>query len=152
MHQILLSLHSLFRWVVLALIIYSIFRAWRGYRLILPFTKTDNALRHWTATIAHIQLLMGILLYTQSPVAKAMTSEIVKGFSDPVFFGLIHLILMLSAIVTITIGSAKAKRKTMDMDKFKTMLIWFTIGLLIIFIAIPWPFSPLAQRPYLRQF
>ena len=152
MHQLLLIAHSIFRWAVLASLLYAIYRAWQGYKKHLQFTKTDNSLRHWTATIAHIQLLMGILLYTQSPVAKAMVSEIRNGWSDPVFFGLIHIALMLTAIVFITIGSAKAKRKALDSDKFRTMLTYFSIGLLIIFIAIPWPFSPLAQRPYLRHF
>lgn len=152
MHQVLLVLHSLFRWVVLLLLLYAIYRSWRGYLLKTSFTKTDNSIRHWTATIAHIQLIFGIILYTQSPVAKALFSGSSNGYSDPVFFGLIHITLMLTAIVFITIGSAKAKRKTAHSDKFKTMLTWFTVGLLIIFIAIPWPFSPLAQRPYLRHF
>lgn len=152
MHQSLLTIHSIFRWAVLAALLYSIYRAWQGQHKFLPFTKTDNSLRHWTATIAHIQLLIGIILYTQSPVAKAMLSEIKNGWSEPVFFGLAHIGLMLTSIVFITIGSAKAKRKALDTDKFKTMLTYFSIGLCIIFIAIPWPFSPLAQRPYLRHF
>jgi len=66
------------------------------------------------------------------------------------FFGLIHILLMLIAIILITIGSAIAKRKTSDVEKFKTILIYYSISLLIIFIAIPWPFSPLAHRPFLR--
>jgi len=152
MHQSLLTIHSIFRWAVLAALLYSIYRAWQGQRKFLPFTKADNSLRHWSATIAHIQLLMGILLYTQSPVAKAMVSEIKNGWSDPIFFGLVHLSLMLLAIIFITIGSAKAKRAALDIDKFKIMLTYFSIGLCIILIAIPWPFSPLAQRPYLRHF
>ncbi|RDI15971.1 hypothetical protein [Flavobacterium sp. AG291] len=152
MHQSLLVAHSLFRWAVLIALLFSIYKAWQGHRKLLPFTKTDNSLRHWTATITHIQLLLGIILYTQSAVAKAMVSEIKNGWSDPVFFGLVHLSLMLTAVVFITIGSAKAKRVLSDSDKFKTMLTFFLIGLCIILIAIPWPFSPLAQRPYLRHF
>lgn len=152
MHQSLLTVHSIIRWAVLGSLLYAIFRSWQAYQKLLPFSKTDNSLRHWTATIAHVQLLLGIILYTQSPVAKAMASEIKNGWSEPVFFGLVHIALMLSAIVIITIGSAKAKRKTADTEKFKTMLTYFSIALAIIFIAIPWPFSPLAQRPYLRHF
>jgi drug/metabolite transporter (DMT)-like permease len=57
---------------------------------------------------------------------------------------------MLTAIVLLTIGSALTKRKKDDRDKFKTMLTWFGIALIIILIAVPWPFSPFAQRPYLR--
>jgi hypothetical protein len=111
-----------------------------------------NAVRHWTATIAHIQLMIGIVLYFQSPIIKyflANFKEAVRAF-DLLFFGLIHGSLMITAIVIITIGSAKAKRKTVDQEKFKTMLLWFSIALIIIFISIPWPFSPLANRPYYR--
>jgi uncharacterized membrane protein len=68
------------------------------------------------------------------------------------FFGIIHIVLMLVAIILITIGSAMAKRKTGDEQKFKTILLWYSLGLLLILIAIPWPFSPLAQRPYMRFF
>jgi hypothetical protein len=57
---------------------------------------------------------------------------------------------MFSAIIVITIGSAMAKRKATDRERFKTMLTWYAIALLIIFLAIPWPFSPFANRPYFR--
>ncbi|WP_394777022.1 hypothetical protein [Flavobacterium sp.] len=133
-------------------LLYSIFRAYKGYFLKLSFTKTDNSVRHWTATIAHIQLIFGILIYVQSPIVKYFWSSFAMAIQnlDAAFFGILHILLMLTAIVFITIGSALAKRKTLDSDKFKTMLIWFSIALLIIFIAIPWPFSFLANRPYLR--
>jgi hypothetical protein len=32
------------------------------------------------------------------------------------------------------------------------MAIWFLLGLIVILIAVPWPFSPLANRPYIRHF
>jgi hypothetical protein len=57
---------------------------------------------------------------------------------------------MFTAIIVITIGSAMAKRKATDRERFKTMLTWYAIALLIIFLAIPWPFSPFANRPYFR--
>jgi phage-related holin len=96
--------------------------------------------------------MLGIVLYSQSPIIKYFWNNFAEASKDlnTFFFGLLHFVLMLIAIVLITIGSAVAKRKTVDEDKFKTMLIWFSIALVIIFIAIPWPFSPLANRPYLR--
>lgn len=152
MHQSILICHSFMRWLVLVSLIYSIYIAYKGYSLQLSFTKRDNLVRHWTATIAHIQLVLGILVYVQSPIVKYFWKNFKEGIQniDTFFFGLIHIILMLVAIVFITIGSALAKRKLSDEQKFKTMFIWFTIALVIIFIAIPWPFSPLANRPYFR--
>ncbi|WP_343617854.1 hypothetical protein [Flavobacterium sp.] len=152
MHQSILICHSFMRWLVLLSLLYSIYRAYKGYFFQLSFTKTDNLIRHWTATIAHIQLLFGIVVYVQSPIVKYFWRNFKDGIQnlDISFFGLIHIVLMLPAVIFITIGSALAKRKLSDGQKFKTMLIWFTIALIIIFIAIPWPFSPLANRPYIR--
>ncbi|MGA9637867.1 hypothetical protein [Flavobacterium sp.] len=152
MYQTLLFFHSTIRWFLLASLLYAIYRAYKGYTLNVEFSKTDNLVRHWTATIAHTQLVLGIILYTQSPIIKYFWHNFYKAIHnlDSAFFGLLHIILMLTAIILITVGSALSKRKTTDKEKFKTMLIWFLVTLLIIFIAIPWPFSPLANRPYFR--
>ncbi|MCI3936103.1 hypothetical protein MQX03_02760 [Chryseobacterium aahli] len=152
MYQTLTFLHSTFRWLVLLSLFYSIFRAYKGYFCNKEFSKTDHSVRHWTATIAHIQLVLGITLYSQSPIIKYFWKNFneAKESLNLIFFGLIHILLMLLSIILITIGSSVSKRKTTDKEKFKTMLIYFSIALLIIFIAIPWPFSPLANRPYFR--
>jgi len=96
--------------------------------------------------------MLGIILYSQSPAVKHFFAAVNEtgSITEPVFFGVIHISIMLSAIVVITIGSAMAKRKPTDQEKFKTMLLWFLAALILIFLAIPWPFSPLVQRPYLR--
>lgn len=150
MYNTLLFLHSWLRWAVLLSLIPSVAIAAFSYFNRLPFTKAHNALRHWTATIAHIQLMAGILVYTQSPIIKYYWSHTNEASTDNMFFSVIHIALMLTAITMITIGSAKAKRKDTSADKFKTMLYWYALGLTLILIAIPWPFSPLAARPFIR--
>ncbi|MBC3788431.1 hypothetical protein [Spirosoma utsteinense] len=150
MYSTLLSLHSLFRWLVLASLLIAIFRAYRGYTARLAFTASDNSVRHWTATISHVQLILGFTLYFISPVVEAFRQQGNRAGGPLVFFGVIHITIMLLAVVLITVGSAMAKRQPADRAKFRTMLIWFSIALVIIFLAIPWPFSPLANRPYIR--
>lgn len=152
MYQTLTFLHSTFRWLVLLSLFYALFTAYRGFFSKKEFSKTADSIRHWTATIAHIQLILGILLYSQSPIISYFWKNFntVKASFELLFFGMIHIFLMLVAIVLITIGSALSKRRKADRDKFKTMLIWFSAALVIIFIAIPWPFSPFANRPYFR--
>ncbi|KOS07764.1 hypothetical protein AM493_18185 [Flavobacterium akiainvivens] len=150
MFNILLIAHSMFRWLVLAALCYTLYRSWCRYRTLQPFTKTDNALRHWSATIAHIQLMLGMVLYTQSPMVKYFNSGVGDNAGEPVFFGVIHILLMLLAIVVVTIGSARAKRQPTDSRKFKTIYTFFGIALLVILVAIPWPFSTLAHRPLIR--
>lgn len=154
MYASLLFAHSLFRWLVLASLLIAIFRACKGYTSRSPFSKTDNAVRHWTATIAHLQLLIGFTLYLQSPLVKYFVGHFRDAVTnrDAVFFGVVHITCMLVAIVLITIGSALAKRKPTDRKQFRTQLIWFSAALLLIVLAIPWPFSPFANRPYIRTF
>lgn len=154
MYSSLLFFHSLFRWFVLASLLYAISRAYRGYRSGSVFTKTDNSVRHWTATLAHIQLTIGFTLYFTSPIINYFFANFKQEMRhiDTVFFGIVHILLMLVSIVIITIGSALAKRRTTDQEKFRTMLVWFSVALALIFLAIPWPFSPFANRPYLRPY
>lgn len=154
MYATLLILHSLVRWLVLASLLFAIFRAYRGWLTKKRFSRFDNSVRHWTATVAHIQLLLGIVLYLISPIVDYF----LHNFRDAVhqrdvrFFGMEHSLMMLLAIIVITIGSAKAKRKPTDIEKYKTMAVWFTIGLVIILTSIPWAFSPFTSRPNLRLF
>lgn len=150
MYQALIYLHSLIRWFVLLGLILSVYKAFKGYFSNTDFTKRDNAVRHCTATIAHVQLMIGMVLYFQSPLIKYFLKNGAKGGFELLFFGMIHSTLMLVAIVIVTIGSALAKRKGTDKEKFRTMLMWYSLALIIIFLSIPWPFSPFANRPYLR--
>lgn len=152
MYQALTFLHSSFRWLVVISLLYAIFRSLRGYTSNREFTRTDNAVRHWTATIAHIQLITGIIFYTQSPAIRYFWSHFREAVGEWAisFYALLHPLMMLTAIVILTIGAALAKRKPTARHQFKTMLVWFSIAFLIIFIAVPWPFSPLAGRPYFR--
>lgn len=154
MHQILLNLHSLNRWLVLIFIGYALYTSIKGYLKNETFGKNENLVRHLTATIAHVQLLLGLGLYMISPIVKfnGIANDAGLLVSEHQFFRYAHILLMLIAVVLITIGSAKAKRANTDKQKFLTMLIWFSLGLLVIFVAIPWPFSPLANRPLFRPF
>lgn len=152
MFEHLISLHSILRWLVVFALSYTVIHALLGYKKQKSFIKYDNALRHWTATIVHIQLIVGMILFMKSPLVKYFWGNFRTASEnfDALFYGCIHILLMFTAIVIITIGSALAKRKKRDADKFKTIFVWYAIGLIIIFIAIPWPFSPLSNRPYFR--
>ena len=154
MHQTLLSLHSINRWLLLFFLMYSIFLSARGVLSSRVFSKQDNLIRHLTATISHIQLMLGLALYMISPIVKFNPAipETRLWVGEHEFFRYVHISLMILSVVMITIGSARAKRAPADREKFGTMLLWFVLSLIVIFIAIPWPFSPLANRPFFRPF
>lgn len=154
MYSFLLSLHSITRWFVLISLLYGIYRACRGWLGKKPFSSFDNKVRHYCATIAHIQLIIGVYLYFVSPVINYF----LHNFKEAVhqreirFFGMEHNLTMLLAITFITVGSVKAKRQKNDKEKFKTIAVWYSLALVIILISIPWPFSAMASRPYFRNY
>lgn len=154
MYTALLLAHSLIRWLVVISLLVAIIRACRALTANAAFSKTHNAIRHWTATFTHVQFMAGFALYFISPLVKAFYANKHDGLQNATltFFSIIHILLMFTAVMIITIGSARAKRQPHDRAKHKTILTWFSTGLAIILMAIPWPFSPLAQRPWLRTF
>ncbi len=152
MYATLLALHSLTRWLVLSTLLFAIFRGYRGWLGQKPYLRFDDRVRHITATIAHVQLLLGIWLYFISPIVAYFLHNFHTAVHDRAirFFGMEHITMMLTGIILITIGSAKAKRQATDRQKFKTMAIWFTVALLVILSSVPWSFSPLISRPNFR--
>lgn len=154
MYPTLLALHSLTRWLVLGSLLFATIWAYRGWLLNKLYLKFDNSVRHITATIAHVQLVLGICLYFISPIVTYFLHNFGTAVHERTirFFGMEHIAMMLIGIIVITIGSVKAKRKETDREKFKTMAIWFTVGLLIILSSVPWSFSPLISRPNFRGF
>jgi hypothetical protein len=154
MYASLLVFHSLLRWLVLGSLLFAIFRAFRGWYGNHPFKLLDDRARHITATIAHLQLILGIWLYSISPI----TAYFLENFKEAVhernirFFGMEHSIMMLLAITLLTIGSMQVKREAANQRKFKKMAICYTIALLMILSSVPWAFSSFVARPYFRTF
>lgn len=154
MFSSLLALHSFFRWIILFTIIYSIFFACRGWHKKKNFTKHDHWTRMITVSLVHIQLMIGVWLYYISPLVKYFLSN----FSESIhqtqlrFFGMEHITMMLIGISLVTVGSSVARRKKTDEEKFKAIVLWYSLALLVIFTSVPWEFSPFTSRPYFRGF
>lgn len=154
MYETLLPYHSFIRWLVLLALLYSVVSALLGLLGNRPYTKLDNIMRSVTSGLSHVQLLIGMMLYMKSPLVKFFFKDTHQGFkyADITFFSVFHIGMMMTSVVLLTIGAAKARRLTEAADKHKTILIWFGIALIVILLAIPWPFNPFASRPLLRTF
>lgn len=154
MYQILLPLHSIVRWLLVAALLYCLVSSVHGLFAKSRYSKVDNIVRSITAGTSHLQLIIGLLLYFQSPVTtyfRNHTAEAI-GYVDIAFFGLFHISFMVIAVLLLTIGASRAKRVKTDQEKHEQILLWFGIAALFMLLAIPWPFSPYAARPYFRSF
>lgn len=140
MDNILHHTHSGLRWVALLLLLITIFKAFSGMSGNKMYTAGDKKLALFTLISVHIQLVIGLILYiTGKYYQKIETAdETMKSLNR--FFRMEHIATMVIAIALITIGYSKAKRASSDKAKFKTIAIFFTIGLILILAMIPWPF------------
>ncbi len=136
----LLHLHSFLRWVLLLLLIVGLIKAYVGWLGKKPFTAGDKKVHLFLMIAAHIQLLLGIVLYTMSKLVAAGLSDMGFAMKDTQlrFWAVEHIAAMVIAIVLITIGRSKSKKAELDVNKHKFPAIFYTIAILIILWAIPW--------------
>lgn len=139
MYSTLLLLHSLTRWLILFIFLYALVRAYYGWIAKQKFNKFDSKVLLITSSLAHLQLVIGIVLYFVSPVVNYFLHNFKTAVHQEKFrfFGMEHAIMMLIAITLITIGSVIAKRKATDTGKFKTIAIWYSLGIILILTFMP---------------
>ncbi|HTL82213.1 MAG TPA: cytochrome B [Bacteroidia bacterium] len=132
--------HSALRWVLLIFLLITIFKSMSGWLGKKTFTSSDRKLAVTTVIFAHLQLIIGLILYFQGKWYQSIdtTDEMMKSVHR--FFGMEHVTMMLLAIIFITVGSASSKRASSDTRKHKRIFVWFLISLVVILAAIPWPF------------
>ena len=147
MYTTFLALHAVMRWLVLLSLLSAIIVNAQGYLLKRSYTRIDHLSRVIAGAISHTQLLIGFTLYfVLSPITQNFLKNGADGNYQILFFGIYHIAMMFLAVVIITIGGSVAKRADTDRTKFKSTVVYFTIALCLILLAIPW------FRPYLRGF
>ncbi len=138
MYNGLLHAHSGLRWVVLLLLVVAMFKALLKWRSNAPFTDGDRKLNLFTMISAHVQLILGLVMYFISPkvqfTAETMSEAVTR------FFTVEHSVMMLLAIVLITIGYTRSKKAIEDSQKFRSAFIYFLSALIVLLAGIPWPF------------
>jgi ABC-type Na+ efflux pump permease subunit len=133
----LVHAHSGLRWVALLLLVFAIYNAFKGTKS-GEFTKKDKMINLFSMVVLHIQLVIGFALYFTS--GKVNFAENWMKITQFRFFGLEHLIGMILGIALVTMGYSMAKRIEDPSKKHRKTLVFYTIGLLLILIFIPWPF------------
>lgn len=140
--EVMIDIHSYLRWAVLILLIVSILKAFQGKSKGTTFNEKDGKFFLITMAVTHIQILLGISLYFMS--AKVSGAMGIEGgmMKDAVarFWGMEHIAGMLIAIIIITIGYSKSKKITDAAKRYKKIGMFYTLGLVIILVSIPWPF------------
>ena len=64
------------------------------------------------------------------------------------FFWVEHPTFMILAIIMVTLGYGMAKKPVPDIVKYRRAFWFFVIALLMILVAVPWPFRAGISRPW----
>ena len=143
LYSFLLHFHSIFRWIVLLLLLIAIFNSLvAGNR---PFIRTDARTGSILTIFADLMLLIGLILWYYNAhgfqvFKNTGFSEVMKGDAATRFFAFEHPVGMLLAIILLHIGKAQGKKAISDKSKHTRTLVFYLLALLIILISIPWPF------------
>jgi heme A synthase len=134
------DIHSYWAYIVLIVLIYAVVNAILALVKNKEFTDKDLRIGLFTLIVCHIQLLIGLTWYFMSPWFEALTSNASAVMKEKSvrLLAVEHPITMILAIALITIGWSKHKKKTAAKEKFKTVAIFYGIGLLLMLSKIPW--------------
>ncbi len=152
MYSYLLIIHSYLRWLVLASILIGLLFIIIKRSKKAIYTTKDYQLFKVIKNVFNLQFLVGILLLTQSPMVKAFWSEVSQAvkWREIHFFGLEHPFIMILGVLLLNIFTDKTKEKIGTNNAFNYLFVSYLIILFILFVSIPWSFSPFTARPNLR--
>lgn len=135
MHSTILDIHSILRYVILILLVVVIVKSLMGWLGKQPFRKSDEKLALFLLISAHIQLLIGFVLYFGTSSLVQFNSATMK-VKEIRYWSVEHILMMIIAIVLITAAKSSLKRLSTDEAKHKRLFIFNGIALVIIVVAI----------------
>lgn len=141
MYEIIQTVHSYLAYIVLALLFLAVANAIMGWIGNKVFTmQKDLRLSLFTLILAHIQLLVGLILFFVSPSGlKAIQTLGMGGLNSASrLLAVEHPFINIIAIVLITIGWSRHKKFVEGDKKFKSITIFYGLGLILILSRIPW--------------
>ena len=137
-HSILKHSHSGLRWVLLFFILTAVVTAFLSWKQNKNYGKNDKIIHLVTLILMHTQLLIGLILFFIGWGVKIDFSQMANSMIR--FYTVEHSLMMILAVTAVTIGYSKSKKISDSASRFKTIFYTYLIALILIFLAIPWPF------------
>lgn len=139
--EILLNLHSYLAYIVLAVLVLAVVNALLGWVGKKDFNmQKDLRISLFALIFSHIQLLVGLVLYFVSANGlNAIQTLGMGGLNSAArLLAVEHPFVNILALVLITVGWSKHKKIVEGPKKFRTIAIFYGLGLLLILSRLPW--------------
>ena len=135
-----LSIHSSWGLTTIIMIVLAIVSSIIGLKSNKDLAIMQRKFSLYGLISVHIQVILGFISYTVSPHTVTAMSNFGAAMKDSVLrlFAVEHPLMMIIGAVLITIGYVKAKKAVDDKVKYKKILVFYSIGLLLILSRIPW--------------
>lgn len=139
MYNFIQKFHSGWAYLALLLLVLAVVNSVIGMTSKKEFTAKDRKIALFGLIATHIQLVVGLILYFISEVGmKAFSSEGAMKIPELRLTMLEHPLTNIIAITLITIGWSKHKKTTTSEAKFKSITVFYGLGLVLILARIPW--------------
>lgn len=141
MYETILTLHSYLAYIVLAVLFLAVANAIVGLVGKKMFTpQRDFRLSLFALIFSHIQLVVGLILFFVSTNGlKAIQTLGMGGLNAPSrLLAVEHPFINILAIVVITVGWSRHKKFIEGDKKFRTIAIFYGLGLIFFLSRIPW--------------
>lgn len=142
MYNLVKYFHSYWAYLVILILVIAVFNALFGLLKKTEYSAKDFRIALFGLIVSHIQLLLGILLYFLSPYFDMWSHGGVMGDAAKRLYLVEHPSINIIAIVLITMGYSRHKKKLASPAKYKTVLIFYALGLLLLLLRIPWDVWP----------
>jgi NADH:ubiquinone oxidoreductase subunit 2 (subunit N) len=136
MYTFIQKFHSGWAYLALLLLVVAVVNSLIGWTSKKEFSARDRKIAMFGLIATHIQLVVGLILYFVSPLGSAVFGQMKDAALR--LTSLEHPLINIIAIISITIGWSKHKRAATNEAKFKSIAVFFGVGLLLILSRIPW--------------
>lgn len=153
-YELLLYFHSNYRWIaILALIVLFIW-TYSAKKHQKTYTQKAFRINIQLTSIITIQGIIGLLLYSISPIAQAFWTDVSFYIKERQvrFFGLEHIFMMALGIILLWYNVWRSKMYIGSNNFFKKQLNLYIWIIMIMLSSVPWSFSPLTSRPNYRAY
>lgn len=124
--ETLVTIHSLYRWFVLLVVVATVVNGWRRYRADVAWGEGSDRPYALAAVLFDLQIALGLILYFGR-----------QAWTDNLFIAAIHPIGMLIAVALFHIGVARARTQA-GARSHRTAAVFALLSLVVLMLAIPW--------------
>jgi hypothetical protein len=130
------SAHTIISGTFLIIAVWLLARSVRGIRKNMTYTQLDKLLSYGFIITLYLQLIFGLILFANPGAEDYSSAEGALKMASKRFWPIEHIVLMLFALFIANIGLIFSNQSHKSKDKYKKILIYYAIAIVMIAISL----------------